>query len=1507
MSNNNDLIKKSTQNHKKKQTWKKVVAALACVVVFCTTYALVLPALTAEKQTYCGKEEHTHTEDCYKRVLVCGKEEAEAHTHTDACYETRKVLVCGQEEGHVHSDACYTQTLICGLEEDGNHTHSDACYEKTLTCGQEENHVHSDACYEEQKTLTCTLAEGEGHSHSDICYENQLTCGLAEHTHVDACFEKPEEAEEQSEDAIMVANDESGKGYNATDNVVDVTLKKKDGQVWKESDTFTTGDEVKATLSLDNLTKEELKANNNTLHVKLASGMSCKLYSDEVYDVYEGSTKIGTYHYEQDSDGIWYVVVEFLDSFVDDSEYTIGGNIDFVFQWDDDSVPKEGEEKTVTIGQWTGKIKVTKSDDENPSKDGTNYTLSKNAGSLSYSDDGKTIYMDYVISLTVKNDTKAPVTLSDSLADSSGWTYDSGSLSVTGGAVKVNFSENTSGVKTDIQLWPNSGDTVAAGTYTITYRVKTDSSLDVSDPSTIVTDTIHNTVTIPDGSSSLTAEVWKKVTTGKIDKTGKLVEGDGNTYIDYTVYLNSGDIIHNLKTGASFKDTLPDSIELVGDVKVEQYDVKGNLVSTVTAAVDGSNISYTTPTGQYYYVITYRTKVKESTVVPIGGMTVTNTASSTGGVDGSASSEVVVPNHVLSKDFVDQMLAQKDGSWTNTMNWTSTISVKGSLEGYVYEDWAGLKYNEKIGNFSPMTLKEGSVVVKDANGNVVDSSLYTLEDSDHTDSGIKNGLFKITFKAGVTGPVTIAYTTVADMSNFTLGDYLVFINHASVTKDGAVDTDQAQTTTIQYTHDQSKIIKKYYGKEWINGNSGSVTLEPGVKTLPWTIQVNAGWNMTKDVTITDVIPEGVTFLQDTLKISLNSARYLTEADGVYWSYDESTRTLTITLPASAYKSTSAGTISYPVLITYDTELDESFFEGNETSKDITNSAKLTYEDGGADSTFTETVTREVVGKTGSYDAVEKILNYQILINPDESKLNSGNTLTVEDVLDAGSLNDDVKLKSLTLYTALKKTNSKGETEIEPGRLVAELKESDTKALYTYSYDPETNTFKTYVQDQTAYVIIAKYEVTADVTADVALSNSVRIEGKEGWKSEDKTTKIEKDTSANFWKRKDALYLTKHSAEELDTLLNGATFRLQKYENGAWADVGTITTGSTGTQTTGKAVFEIAKNTLYRLTETEAPAGYVVDNTPSYFIAVVGSTEPSLPDSVSGDTGYQKDLVSVYTVEEGKYAQIYIDRYDEKDTTIVEKGQLLVRKTWIDSSKNTITDSDKLAALPEIKVTLTKHEQEGSPTITIVDPAYDASLKTRSVKKNGYLVFKMWDDRYPSMTWTCTDTSVSISSTRNADNSWTVKLGPFTQDATVSSNQLPYADSITAEGGEDSTKVIDTVIGTVTLNSSNNWMYRWDNLDSGSTITYTLTEEVPSGYTVTYSLNNVSLTAGEAFSLGESGDRLVVTNTANPTYALPETGGIGTLPYTAGGLLIMAGALLYGYVLQRRRRQNTSEK
>ena len=205
---------KYTKVHKRNHLRHRVVTALAGVVVFCTTYALILPAITLEKQ--CDIPEHTHTDACYaqvtsveKRVPVCSAKTLEIHRHTADCYDANGNPTCGYADFvvHSHDSRCYDETgnLWCPLSEIEAHRHTDGCYalpevhthaegcytsvRGNLVCGQ---HVHTDACYTETAVLVCGLEESEEHQHDENCYETsrELSCGIdSDHSHTDACYE----------------------------------------------------------------------------------------------------------------------------------------------------------------------------------------------------------------------------------------------------------------------------------------------------------------------------------------------------------------------------------------------------------------------------------------------------------------------------------------------------------------------------------------------------------------------------------------------------------------------------------------------------------------------------------------------------------------------------------------------------------------------------------------------------------------------------------------------------------------------------------------------------------------------------------------------------------------------------------------------------------------------------------------------------------------------------------------------------------------------------------------------------------------------------------------------------------------------------------------------------------------------------------------------------------------------------------------------------------------------
>lgn len=158
--------------HRRKSRWKKIVGVMACIVVFCTTYALILPAITLEKGSTvleCSVSVHQHEAECYGEdgSLICGQADYVIHTHDENCYDADGNLVCPlpEIEVHEHDESCYDAegNLTCDKEEIIAHTHDESCYdaEGSLICGKPEvvEHIHGDGCFREASDNNAAAAD----------------------------------------------------------------------------------------------------------------------------------------------------------------------------------------------------------------------------------------------------------------------------------------------------------------------------------------------------------------------------------------------------------------------------------------------------------------------------------------------------------------------------------------------------------------------------------------------------------------------------------------------------------------------------------------------------------------------------------------------------------------------------------------------------------------------------------------------------------------------------------------------------------------------------------------------------------------------------------------------------------------------------------------------------------------------------------------------------------------------------------------------------------------------------------------------------------------------------------------------------------------------------------------------------------------------------------------------------------------------------------------------------
>ena len=413
------------------------------------------------------------------------------------------------------------------------------------------------------------------------------------------------------------------------------------------------------------------------------------------------------------------------------------------------------------------------------------------------------------------------------------------------------------------------------------------------------------------------------------------------------------------------------------------------------------------------------------------------------------------------------------------------------------------------------------------------------------------------------------------------------------------------------------------------------------------------------------------------------------------------------------------------------------------------------------------------------------------------------------------------------------------------------------------------------------------------------TNTVQLGSK--WKTEDKgsSATFSSGSSSGLDYNADRLTVMKYSGNQSNPLA-GASFTLKKFDsvNSAWTDVKSFVTDSTGSCTLGG----LARNTLYELTETAAPAGYLLPtpNTPYYFYI---TTDPATKSGPATAAGVDANLVTVYPVEDGVYRNFTFYRNNARNPDYVKEGDLLVKKAWKNFDGTDITDTSKL---PEIVVTLTKHTSSVGYRVRIANTNYVFLVKPNS---NFDIFTGAWN---PDVTIKLEDGTV-ISQTTQADGTKHY-IVPITSNCTITASETWMFDptygyvNYELPSPDDVTETVDTEVGKVTLNSRNGWSARFENLEISDGITYTIKEMSVEGYTVSYTLNNEALEAGASFALGKNtgsngnGDTIVITNTAEESggYVLPSTGGAGTKLYTAGGGALMLAALVCGVCRKRRR-------
>lgn len=982
---------------------------------------------------------------------------------------------------------------------------------------------------------------------------------------------------------------------------------------------------------------------------------------------------------------------------------------------------------------------------------------------------------------------------------------------------------------------------------------------------------INNVKAEFDGKDSYTSKEVKN-TNPRLTKSGNY---DANSrIITWTIQINNpfGEDLR----GKTFKDLLPTGLEVVDKVIIqrEHWSQDINPVSAADFIKDG--YSYTFPADKSetatFYRIFLQTKIPNGTAV---GTTFKNEAT----FDGSgASGDVTVTDRssYLNKSWStaeDLETGKKKLTWQTSVSiptgWneiTLTDTIRDAVtdgterDGTHYAILSELKAEIKNNLYLALFGSSDTVTMENASTHHVKFTVTYYDEHNAVVTNDDAHVTKFTITAKLDEGQTLDatsmglsnYHTVADISGAGIEEPWLFVNTAA---------SGDKTTDASYTYKkpkEAKLEKLVYNENNFdnagskiseldyNKNNGKIYYE---LTIPTSLTSKDPLT-TKDLEITDTLPDGVTF--DISSVTVGVRDYNNDGSVIHSSWlghtiyssiggtpnyeisatknfsatkthigaTDTDRTVkfTITNGYNVSDKPQVFYIRYSVSVAEDASWDDlrtqniyrNHAEWNGDKAETETTVKRSY-----DKIYkTGTVVDEGLDANGKPTATKKI-NYSVVINPTGAKLlPTSNTLTLKDTLSFNPSNEtsaELDLSSIHLY---------GVTLNTEGNLVADHTNEISRDRFTAIYDSPNRIMTVTVPDELACVLEYTYQISYPSSTEVTVNNKADLSGLEYKNVDTKVVNYDSSATVRFSK----FDLNKVDSNDYLVTLPGATFQLAKWDTStnAFKEVCTLKTDNSGqihfslatAESHDTSSAQLLCSTLYRIVETKQPDGYALSQSPIYLLwgAQPNTTADDAFKAATGGTTWVND--PDYYRGFGSGNVTYLARGESSAVYVPNTANsITVAKHWLDTDGKTELAPDK------------------------VNSTYTATVE-------------LW-----------------------------------------------------RKGYKDGSQTSDTKVDTFTLDSSNNWSHSWKDLplvdpnNSSITYKYYVKETACSG-TFKYDLNNTGITGGTILLYNQVPE--------DDGYELPSTGGTGTLPYTAVGGTMMLSALAYSFIHRKRRREGRAD-
>lgn len=320
------------------------------------------------------------------------------------------------------------------------------------------------------------------------------------------------------------------------------------------------------------------------------------------------------------------------------------------------------------------------------------------------------------------------------------------------------------------------------------------------------------------------------------------------------------------------------------------------------------------------------------------------------------------------------------------------------------------------------------------------------------------------------------------------------------------------------------------------------------------------------------------------------------------------------------------------------------------------------------------------------DKNDSRVKYTLTINPAAKDLDpASTTVTLTDILTVqhASVQASLDIFSVKLYNA------------DTNQEISKYEYSYTQPVLGKDgngYPTYTTTFT--LPDSTPLVL--EYEYVTNATAKISLSNDAKISGGSASVKDFELTKVGASSIVHQAK----LTVYKVDKRNYSNALKGATFALDRFNSvtGGWDSV----QHEAGVDANGTLTFYFAttdglkENTLYRLTEVTAPAGYSKASAPYYFIyQASGFDEAAAYNAAVGSYASNSaagvpESNTVLFCANGKASELFVPN---------TANSLTIIKHWRDKDNNTLTAAQ--AKLDEVEVYLYCYKtSEGKDTATL---------------------------------------------------------------------------------------------------------------------------------------------------------------------------------------------------------------